>query len=238
MPNSIDPAERKKAMTLLEQYVTVSMQGQRINEAELMERLRTFNAIQKPALPESDLEMVARRLAEQLAIDVDLGSVITSRDYEPWLHSRKRDIEWGRWLAYKNLLIQQRRALTVIDKTDELTDQILDLAGDPTKPGSWTRRGLVLGDVQSGKTGTYLALFNKAADAGYRLFILLAGNTEVLRQQTQARVDEAFIGRDSSNLIPRKGSNATPRKHIGVGLIRKDLAQAIRNDYGASGLSP
>ena len=226
MPDSIDSAERKKAMTILEQFVAVSMQGQRIDEAELMERLRRFNGIQGPLLPESDLETVARRLAEQLAIDVDLGSVITSRDYEPWLDGRKRDIEWGRWLAYKNMLIQQRRALTVIDKTDELTDKILDLAGDPTKPGSWARRGLVLGDVQSGKTGTYLALFNKAADAGYRLFILLAGNTEVLRQQTQARVDEAFIGRDSSNLIPRRGTNVTPSKHIGVGLIRKDLAQA------------
>jgi hypothetical protein len=227
LPDSIDPAERKKAMTKLEQYVTVSMQDERIDEAELMDRLHMFNVLLKPApLPESDLETVARRLAERLAINVDLGDVITSHDHEPWLNGRKQDIEWGRWLAYKNMLIQQGRALTVIDNTDELTDQILDLAGDPTKPGSWARRGLVLGDVQSGKTGTYLALFNKAADAGFRLFILLAGNTEVLRQQTQARVDEAFIGRDSSNIIPRKGTNVTPSKHIGVGLIRKDLAQA------------
>jgi hypothetical protein len=225
VPDSIDPAERKKTMTLLEQYVTVSLQGERISDAELMERLRMFNAIQKPPLAESDLETVSRRLAERLAIDVDLGSVITSRVYEPWLEARKRDIELERWLAYKHMLIQHGRALTVIDKTDELTDKILDLAGDPAKPGSWARRGLVLGDVQSGKTGTYLAVFNKAADAGYRLFILLAGNTEVLRQQTQARVDEAFIGRDSSKVIPRKGTNVT-RKHIGVGLIRTDLAQA------------
>lgn len=227
MADSIDPTDRKKAMTRLEQYVTVSMQDGRIDEAELMDRLRMFNAMLKPTLlPDSDLETVARRLAERLAIDVDLGAVITSRDHEPWLSGRKQGIEWGRWLAYKNMLIQQGRALTVIDKTDELTDLILDLAGDPTKPGSWKRRGLVLGAVQSGKTGTYLALFNKAADAGYRLFILLAGNTEVLRQQTQARLDEAFIGRDSSKVIPRKGTNVTPSKHVGVGLIRKDLAQA------------
>ena len=46
---------------------------------------------------------------------------------------RKQDIDWGRWLAYKKMLIQQGRALTVIDKTDELTDMILDLAGDPTQ---------------------------------------------------------------------------------------------------------
>lgn len=140
--------------------------------------------------------------------------------------NKKRDIEWGRWLAYKQMLLQQGRAPNVIDKTDELTDIVLDLAGDPSKAGSWARRGLVLGDVQSGKTGTYLGLFNKAADAGYRLFILLAGNTEVLRQQTQARLDEAFIGRDSSNQVSRRGTNVTPSKHIGVGLIRRDLAQS------------
>lgn len=225
MPDSIDAAERKKAMTLLEQYVAVSIQGERIDEADLIQRLRKFNTIMQPALSESDLETVARRLGEQLPIDMDLGSVITSRDYEPWLKIQKQDINWGRWLAYKTFLLKQRRAPAVIETIDELTDEILDLAGDPTKPGPWRRRGLVLGDVQSGKTGTYLALFNKAADVGYRLFILLAGNTEVLRQQTQARVDEAFIGRDSSNLVPRKGTNVTPKKHIGVGLIRMDLAQ-------------
>ena len=93
--------------------------------------------------------------------------------------------------------------------------------------GSWARRGLVLGDVQSGKTGTYLGLFNKAADVGYRLVILLAGNTEALRQQTQARVDEAFIGRDSSRQVRPEGHRLTPSKLIGVGTIRKDLAQSI-----------
>ena len=96
MPDSIDPAERKKTMTLLEQYVTVSLQGERISDAELMERLRMFNAIQKPPLAESDLETVSRRLAERLAIDVDLGSVITSRVYEPWLEARKRRHRTGK----------------------------------------------------------------------------------------------------------------------------------------------
>jgi Z1 domain len=221
----IDPIARKKAMTILEQHIAISMQDERLDEAALMERLREYNSLGRPPLTEEDLETVARRLAEQLAIAVDLGSFITSEDYKPWLEERKQEIDWGRWIAYKQLLIQQGRSFTVIENTDELTDTILDLAGDPTLGGSWKRRGLVLGDVQSGKTGTYLALFNKAADAGYRLFILLAGNTEVLRQQTQARVDEAFIGRDSSTASPRKGTKPM-RKHVGVGLIRTDLAQA------------
>lgn len=226
MPESIDPVQRKNAMSQLETHVAFTMQGRRISEAELWKILKRFNSIGEPPLPDSDLEKVARRLNERVAIDLDLGHVITSPDYEPWLDNRKRDIDWERWQAYKAMLIQQHRPPAVIDTTDHLTNDILDLSGDPKKSGPWKRRGLVLGDVQSGKTGTYLALFNKAADAGYRLFILLAGNTEVLRQQTQARVDEAFIGRDSSVGVPKKGAKVT-RKHIGVGQIRKDLAQAL-----------
>jgi hypothetical protein len=228
MTDALDPADREKRMTILEQAISGSMADDRLTEAELMDRLREFNSLPSFSLLESDLEVIGRRLAERLAIDVDLGTVITANDFAPWLETRKREgeIEFPRWLAYKQMLIQQGRAPKVVDKLDELTDKILDLAGDPTKEGGWARRGLVLGDVQSGKTGTYLGLFNKAADAGYRLFILLAGNTEVLRQQTQARIDESFIGRDSSTAAARKGVNVTPRRYIGVGRIRRDLAQA------------
>ena len=227
MTTGADDETRRRQAQLLEQYVTVSMQDGHLDEAQVLEKLRQFNHLAPPPLSEAELQMIARRLGERLNIDVDRGTVITSADYEPWLQNVRRDLSWERWLAYKQLLISQERPLKVIDKLDELTDEILDLAGDPNLEGAWARRGLVLGDVQSGKTGTYLGLFNKAADAGYRLFILLAGNTEVLRQQTQARVDEAFIGRDSARQVQRRGTDATPSKLIGVGNIRKDLAHSV-----------
>src|SRR4051812_20546157 len=170
--NGTDDDARRVQARLLEQYVTVSMQDGHLDEAQVLEKLRQFNQLAPPPLTDIELEAIARRLGERLNIDVDRGTVITSRDYEPWLHTVQRDIEWDRWLAYKQLLISQRRPLKVIDKLDELTDEILDLAGNPALEGGWSRRGLVLGDVQSGKTGTYLGVFNKAADAGYRLFIL------------------------------------------------------------------
>ena len=46
-------------------------------------------------------------------------------------------------------------------------------------------RGLVLGYVQSGKTTNFTAVIAKAADAGYRFFIVLSGIHDALRQQTQ-----------------------------------------------------
>ncbi len=197
------------------------------DEASVRSTLETFRPTVDYDLSDEDLDYLCRKLAEQLNIDVDLGTAITAEDFEPWLKEKKRDIEWERWAAYRTLMLRQGRSPKVIDKLDDLTDDILDFAGDPTVGGSWNRRGLVLGDVQSGKTATYLGLFNKAADAGYRLVILLAGNTEVLRRQTQARVDEAFIGRDTARQGRRTGADTTPSKHIGIGLIRKDLAHTV-----------
>ena len=227
MPDSIDPAERKNAMTQLEQYVAVSMQGERIDEAELMKRLQTFSTIVNQALPESDLETVARRLAEQLAIDMDLGSVITSRDYEPWLKDRKQDIDWGRWLAYKTMLIKQRRAPAVIDKTDELTDEILDLAGDPTEPRSWKRRGPSAWR-RSVRENWHLP--SGVQQGGRRREGSLHPAGRATPRSCASRHSCASMRHSSGATRPTssraKAVTRHRKKHIGVGLIRKDLAQA------------
>ena len=54
------------------------------------------------------------------------------------------------------------------------------------------RRGLVMGHVQSGKTANYCGLVCKAADAGYKVIIVLSGVHNSLRSQTQIRVEEGF----------------------------------------------
>ena len=83
-------------------------------------------------------------------------------------------------------------------KLDEVTDRTLGLLGNPREDGPWDRRGMVVGHVQSGKTANYTGLVCKAADAGYRLIVVIAGIHNNLRNQTQERIDEGFIGRDSA----------------------------------------
>jgi Z1 domain len=90
--------------------------------------------------------------------------------------------------------------------------------GNPEKPGAWKRRGLVVGDVQSGKTASYSALVNKAADAGYRMVILLTGMLENVRRQTQERLDAAFVGFDSRDFLTT-GGQVSHKSRIGVGSI-------------------
>ena len=85
----------------------------------------------------------------------------------------------------------------VVWRLDDTTDRVLGKLEDPARPGRWHREGLVVGNVQSGKTANYIGLICKAADAGYKLIVVLAGIDNGLRSQTQLRVDEGFLGFDT-----------------------------------------
>jgi len=144
----------------------------------------------------------------------------------------EKTIPWIRWEAYRQLLSNKHFSPLVVDAMNERNDKLLDLAGDPSLPGSWDRRGLVIGDVQSGKTANYLSLFNKGADAGYKVFILLAGGTNKLRRQTQERVDEGFIGIDTRTLgLGRSSIGAVKQKKVGVGLISPHIQTNSQTNY-------
>ena len=98
---------------------------------------------------------------------------------------------------------------------DRNTDEILNRLGDPNKVGSWKRKGLVIGDVQSGKTANYTSVCNKAIDAGYKIIIVLAGRTNTLRRQTQKRLESDLVGlrKDDSN---QKKGEILPTIPVGV----------------------
>ncbi|MDH6536929.1 Z1 domain-containing protein [Aurantimicrobium minutum] len=166
-----------------------------------------------PNLTEDDLEAIFDHMVVIIGVLMDTGIVIQDKDHEPWLSAASANIQWLRWNAYKQYLTQSGRSPAVISSLSESLDSILDHLGNPFQAHSWQSRGLVIGSVQSGKTGTYIGLINKAIDAGYRYVVLLTGHTESLRQQTQERIDEGTIGRDSRFMGNGKLSNKT----IGVG---------------------
>ena len=98
------------------------------------------------------------------------------------------------WPRYKDYMREHTtispRSINLLE--DTTLPDILNCLGNPNEEFEGTRfvRGLVIGDMQSGKTATYTGLICKATDAGYKVVILLAGITESLRQQTQERIDE------------------------------------------------
>lgn len=94
------------------------------------------------------------------------------------------------WPALRNHLSGLGWADATLDSLDGASSKIVANLRPPYGPAGHGRRGLVLGYVQSGKTTNFTAVIAKAADAGYRLFIVLSGLHNALRQQTQDRLSE------------------------------------------------
>jgi len=116
----------------------------------------------------------------------------------PWLKEYKscNKNDWPFWSRYKEYLNDEKNFTpSEVNELDKLTDTILDKLFDPTRENIQVdKEGLVVGQVQSGKTGNYTGVICKAADAGFNLIIVLAGIHNNLRSQTQLRLDYGFLG--------------------------------------------
>ena len=115
--------------------------------------------------------------------------------YENYLSEGHEEYYWNRYKNY--LAIQKHFPPEVIGKLENDTlRKIMSYIGNPNDESTFSIRGLVVGDVQSGKTSNYLGLVTKAADVGYKVIFILTGTIESLRKQTQIRVEEGFVGYD------------------------------------------
>jgi hypothetical protein len=79
-----------------------------------------------------------------------------------------------------------------IQSVDESSTKVVALLDHP-KQDEFRTRGLVVGFVQSGKTTNFTAVMAKAADRGYKLFIVLSGIHNTLRRQTQIRLVKDLV---------------------------------------------
>ena len=178
-----------------------------------------------PSWRNHDRESVTDELIRRFSLWIGQDATLrNSEGHREWLtHAQKRD--WRYWQRYRELL-ERTLSPMAVEGLDRSSDTVLSLLENPLRDGPWDRRGLVVGHVQSGKTSHYGGLICKAADAGYKIVIVLAGLHNNLRAQTQVRLDEAFLGYktssiDSQLLVP-----------IGVGEIDSDLS--IRPNYATN----
>lgn len=131
----------------------------------------------------------------------------------------KRDLSWHFWDHYKDYLTTVKGwPPKIVDSVDGFSSEILSRIEDPQRQERWDRRGMVMGSVQSGKTANYTALITKAADAGYKLFIVMAGVHNSLRSQTQSRLNEEFLGYDLDKVQKLTGGE----RRIGVRRLHED----------------
>ena len=176
-------------------------------------------------LTEEEIGHIAFQIESTMNIGIDNGAIIlgnSKNDVKRWFDASKTDFNWTYWKAYERLLQESGRSIEVLNENEKIIDSILDLSGDPRISEPWKRAGLVMGNVQSGKTQNYLGLVNKAMDCGYKIIILLGGHQNELRKQTQLRVDEGVIGAESSHLV--QGYQHIP---IGVGEWRPERVSTM-----------
>ncbi len=167
-------------------------------------------------ISEEEKKIVRNELLADNKIRLEPGIAIVPRTHKKWFADRKQELDLDYWNRFKELLVKDKGfPINVVAEMDTVSDEIVDLLGDPTRADEREqRRGLIIGDVQSGKTVNYSGTICKAVDAGFRAVILMTGTTNDLRKQTQIRLDEAFTGIDT-------GSETL--NFIGVGQYNKKL---------------
>lgn len=203
-----------------ERLVSMAQSGLRLEPPPSEDEVeRVLSGLQAAFGVDDDVVREARHaLHARFQLQMDQGQTIVSDDeHEPWLARRQAGIDPFYWERYRKSLERSGWGPYVVSTLNRNLDEILNLLGDPENPRPWKRRGLVVGDVQSGKTATYAGLINKASDAGYRMIILLTGTLENVRRQTQERLDAAFVGFDSRDYLTT--GHLQRKRHIGVGLI-------------------
>jgi hypothetical protein len=170
--------------------------------------------------PDSAVDAVAlRREIEELVTVFVPGETVLEddTDHVPWLAEERASIDWNFWDRYRRFLTAQQLPPQAIRRLGEITDDVLGRLESPRRQGAWDRRGMVVGQVQSGKTANYVGLICKAADAGYRVIVVLTGMHDSLRSQTQRRIDEGFLGFDSRTTLAF--SEGERKGRIGAGAL-------------------
>ncbi|MGC4862798.1 Z1 domain-containing protein [Micromonospora sp. DT41] len=123
--------------------------------------------------------------------------IVIADDWKEWRTAERRGERDFYWSHYRRYLLDKGWDAGVVAGLDHATEDVVRRLSDPTREVAYQAKGLVVGYVQSGKTANFTGVIAKAVDAGYRLVIVLTGTTNMLRAQTQRRLDIELVGREN-----------------------------------------
>jgi hypothetical protein len=203
-------------------------------EEEIRRRIDTVLAVLTVDHAElaGERDRLIRHVENLCNIQIGHEMVLEDRkDHQSWLPNSKAAISWRFWNRYRDFLLEDLKWSTaIVNRLDDLTDRILGLVENPKRDGAWDNRGMVVGQVQSGKTANYAGLVCKAADAGYRVIVILTGMMNSLRSQTQYRLDESFLGFNTHRATAYNQNN----QRLGVGLRRTEQDEPVAHSLTGS----
>lgn len=197
--------------------VIQTLQARFYKKQPTLEEIDNFgNALFSSEFSKEEISEAIRQYKIICGITMDPGELLAIKHQDDdWYEKFKKDPSHN--FSYSNryenyLNIVKRLSKSVISSTIKNNEITIANFADPNSTDEVSRKGLVVGDVQAGKTLNYIGLINRAVDCGYKNIILLTGTTEELRKQTQERIDEGFVGCRSETLLTDN------RTYVGVSL--------------------
>ncbi|WP_426940070.1 Z1 domain-containing protein [Pseudarthrobacter sp. S6] len=133
----------------------------------------------------------------QWPVRADEGDIVIATEADPWYTDERAKQHSFYWPAYRGVLAGKGWPAEAIADLDVSTREVVSRLSDPTNETPYQSKGLVVGYVQSGKTAQFAGTIAKSIDAGYRLIIVLAGTLNMLRTQTQRRLDMELVGKEN-----------------------------------------
>ncbi|MFE1823581.1 Z1 domain-containing protein [Streptomyces anulatus] len=142
-------------------------------------------------------DSVCKALTNAAVVSNSPGHTTITADFTPWYTRERAAARAFYWPAYEKRLRVKGWSSEAISGLDEASRAVVERLTDPEQMARRQARGLVVGYVQSGKTANFTGVTAKAIDAGYRLVIILGGTLNLLRKQTQRRLDMELIGQEN-----------------------------------------
>lgn len=164
------------------------------------------------------------RICELLGIDGDGAEILLTKrglfrdetlvitaPWDRWYTAPVADDHAFYWPRYRDYLLNVKEwPEASVTSLDLATSDVIERLTNPTRVAAHQSKGLVVGYVQSGKTANFTGVAAKAIDAGYRLVIVMTGTIEMLRAQTQRRIDMEMVGRQNilGDLSPEQAAES------------------------------
>lgn len=221
MPSNFTIPKSAISLKTIEDLIVSNLKeftAEQINDALIDFWISNMLQLHQMVLSDTETRQIKKDVEARVAHMSEHSFFIFSEPYHPWLSNAKGNIDFYYWRRYRDYLTTKKTPMHIetVRGIDHITDEIIDHLEDPSKEGQWQRRGMVVGQVQAGKTANYIGVLSKAADCGYKVLIVLGGSLNILRNQTQERIDEGFIG---INTVTHKATGAGEK-----GLEQKPIA--------------
>lgn len=162
---------------------------------------------------------VCQALTDAAVVSRKPGHTTITAEFTPWYTRERAEARAFYWPAYEKRLRAKGWSSEAIAGLDEASRAVVERLTDPEQAARRQARGLVVGYVQSGKTANFTGVTAKAVDAGYRLVIVLGGTLNLLRKQTQRRLDMELIGQEN---ILRGADPADLDSLVGIDYVGDD----------------